>query len=204
MKADSTALILIGYQNDYFANDGTLADFIDDRERVQEVRDRTMPLIEKCIEQGVLVVSTPILFTETYDEVRNPIGILAAIKERGAFRRGQPGSAVIADFDRFGDKIVTVPGKRGLDAFSHTSLSDTLAERNIDHIAIAGVVTSLCIDSTGRAGFEAGREKIDADVDLPDLYVWHCAAPPFFRFHGSWRRGAGAPARGALRGAKSA
>ncbi len=158
MKADSTALILIGYQNDYFANDGTLADFIDDRERVQDVRDRTMPLIEKCIEQGVLVVSTPILFTETYDEVRNPIGILAAIKERGAFRRGQPGSAVIADFDRFGDKIVTVPGKRGLDAFSHTSLRDTLAERNIDHIAIAGVVTSLCIDSTGRAGFEAGLD----------------------------------------------
>ena len=28
MKADSTALILIGYQNDYFANDGTLADFV--------------------------------------------------------------------------------------------------------------------------------------------------------------------------------
>ena len=158
MKAASTALILIGYQNDYFANEGTLADFIDDRERVEHVRRGTIPLIEKCIERGILVVSTPILFTETYEEIRNPIGILAAIQARGAFRRGQPGSAVISDFDRFGDKILTVPGKRGLDAFSHTSLSKILADRNIDHIAVAGVVTSLCIDSTGRAGFEAGLD----------------------------------------------
>lgn len=158
MDPASTALILIGYQNDYFANEGTLADFIEDRERVQDVRSRTIPLVEKCIENGVLVISTPILFTENYEEVRNPIGILAAIRQRGAFRRGQPGSAVIEDFDRFGEQIMTVPGKRGLDAFSNTTLAETLAQRGIDHIAIAGVVTSLCIDSTGRAGFEAGLD----------------------------------------------
>ena len=105
MDPASTALILIGYQNDYFANDGTLADFIEDRERVQDVRSRTIPLVEKCLENEVLVISTPILFTENYEEVRNPIGILAAIQERGAFRRGQPGSAVIEDFDRFGEQM---------------------------------------------------------------------------------------------------
>jgi nicotinamidase-related amidase len=158
METGTTALLLIGYQNDYFSSDGTLADFIDDRDRVERVRKRTLLLIEKCIDRGILVISTPILFTENYDEIRNPIGILAAIQARGAFRRGQPGSDVISDFDRFGNKVVTVPGKRGLDAFSHTSLAEILEDRGIGHIAVAGVVTALCIDSTGRAGFEAGLD----------------------------------------------
>lgn len=92
MDPASTALILIGYQNDYFASEGTLADFIEDRERVQDVRNRTIPLVENCIEKGVLVISTPILFTENYEEIRNPIGILAAIQQRGAFVEGSRGA----------------------------------------------------------------------------------------------------------------
>ncbi|MEO2166788.1 MAG: cysteine hydrolase family protein [bacterium] len=158
METGTTALLLIGYQNDYFSSDGTLADFIDDRDRVERVLRRTLLLIEKCIDRGIAVISTPIFFSDNYKEIKNPIGILGAIQARGAFRRGQPGSDVISDFDRFADQIITVPGKRGLDAFSHTSLAEVLEDRNIGHIAVAGVVTALCIDSTGRAGFEAGLD----------------------------------------------
>ncbi len=49
-----------------------------------------------------------------------------------------------------------MPGKRGLNAFSNTQLDEVLQERGIHDVVLAGVVASICIDSTGRAAFEKG------------------------------------------------
>jgi nicotinamidase-related amidase len=49
-----------------------------------------------------------------------------------------------------------VPGKRGLNAFARTELEDVLKQYDIEHVVPAGVVTSICIDSTGRAAHERG------------------------------------------------
>ena len=53
-------------------------------------------------------------------------------------------------------RIVTVPGKRGLNAFSNTDLDDLLERKGVTHVVLAGAVTSICIDSTGRAAHERG------------------------------------------------
>ena len=58
----------------------------------------------------------------------------------------------------FGDRVLELPGKRGLDAFSNTRLEATLKERGLRRLALAGVVTSLCIDSTARSAVERGFE----------------------------------------------
>ena len=47
-------------------------------------------------------------------------------------------------------------GKVGFNAFSNTQLDGVLKERGIRDTLIAGMVTSLCIDSTGRAAYERG------------------------------------------------
>jgi len=49
-----------------------------------------------------------------------------------------------------------VPGKRGLNAFSNTDLDNLLRKREITNIVLAGVATSICIDSTGRSAYERG------------------------------------------------
>jgi signal transduction histidine kinase len=49
-----------------------------------------------------------------------------------------------------------VPGKRGLNAFSNTALSEILQQREITDVVIIGVVVSICIDSTARAATERG------------------------------------------------
>ena len=49
-------------------------------------------------------------------------------------------------------------GKRGLNAFSNTRLDELLTERGIEHVVLAGAVTSICIDSTGRAAHERGYQ----------------------------------------------
>ena len=74
----------------------------------------------------------------------------------GAFQEGTKGSQTIEALQPFQDRILEVPGKRGLNAFVNTNLGEILQQRNITHLVLAGAVTSVCIDSTGRSAYEQG------------------------------------------------
>jgi len=156
MNHDKTAIILIGYQNDYFASDGILQAAIQESVNTTGVLENTIALIDGLLDTGALLIQTPIVFTEDYSELQDPVGILALIKDKGAFRAGSPGSNVIPELAKYGSRIMTLPGKRGLNAFSNTALQDTLSEKNIEQIVLAGAVTSICIDSTARSAVDQG------------------------------------------------
>lgn len=156
MNSKQTSLVLIGYQNDYFSNDGILHEMIEDSSQVEAVLTNTISLIDRLKSSDVLIVSTPIIFTPDYSEILDPVGILKSIKEMGAFKAGNEGSETVTELSKFGDRILVVPGKRGLNAFSNTKLKNLFEERGIINVILAGVVTSLCIDSTGRAAYEYG------------------------------------------------
>jgi nicotinamidase-related amidase len=156
MEQSSTAIIFIGYQNDYFAEDGILRGVIEEPGRASEVLRNTISLIENLRPTPVSLISTPIVFTPDYSELVEPVGILKAIKEAGAFKQNTKGGETIPEFKAFGDRIMEVPGKRGLNAFSNTGLNKILQEKGVTDIVLAGAVTSICIDSTGRAAFENG------------------------------------------------
>ena len=154
--ARKTALILIGYQNDYFADDGILTDALEDAPWRRAMLANTVRLLDALVASPMLIVSTPIVFTPDYREISEPTGILEVIKDVGAFKEGQPGAETIPEIARYGDRIQEVPGKRGLNAFSNTQLDALFQEHAIDDVVLAGVVTSICIDSTGRAAHERG------------------------------------------------
>ena len=151
-----TALVLIGYQNDYFAPEGALVGALEDAEWRVKMLDNTVKLIESLSATDALIISTPIVFTKSYEELVEPTGILQTIVDVGAFKDGENGAETISELSDFGDRILEIPGKRGLNAFSNTDLDATLKEREITDVVIAGVVTSICIDSTGRAAHERG------------------------------------------------
>ena len=102
------------------------------------------------------MISTPILFTPDYSELIDPVGILKTIKDVQAFKNGSKGSQPIAKLLSFNERILEVPGKRGLNAFSNTNLDYLLKEKKISNVILAGVLTSVCIDSTGRDALERG------------------------------------------------
>ena len=156
MNLSNTALILIGYQNDYFARDGILHSVIEEATRVHGVLDNTLELLSKLALTRIPLITTPIQFTPDYHELVEPIGILKTIKDVGAFKEGTTGSATIDEFKSYRERIIEVPGKRGLNAFSNTDLERILREKQIENIVLAGAVTSICIDSTGREAFERG------------------------------------------------
>ena len=156
MNLQSTAVILIGYQNDYFAEDGILRGVIEEPGEAPTILANTIDLIEGLLHTPCLFISTPIIFTPDYAELVEPMGILKAIKDAGAFKTGTKGAETIPELLAFGERILDVPGKRGLNAFSNTRLDEVLIENGITDIFLAGAVTSICIDSTGRAAFEKG------------------------------------------------
>ncbi|MDB4838092.1 cysteine hydrolase [Marinomonas sp.] len=156
MKPSTTAILLIGYQNDYFSEDGILHGALEDSEQVGRVLDKTMSLLQKLKNSDVLMVATPIIFAENYPEMVDPIGILKIIKDNGAFLAGTKGSETLDQIKAMNDRVLTLPGKRGLSCFSNTDVHQVLLDNNIEDVIIAGAVTSLCIDSGGREAAELG------------------------------------------------
>jgi len=156
MKPETTAVILIGYQNDYFSPDGILHAVVEESSRLTGTLDNTVALLRALAPTPALLIATPIIFTPDYSELEEPVGILASIKELGAFRAGSRGAETIEQLRHFGDRILEVPGKRGLNAFSNTSLDQVLQDHQIEDVIIAGAVTAICIDSGGRAAHERG------------------------------------------------
>ena len=156
MTSNSTAVVLIGYQNDYFASDGILRGVIEEVDRVNHVLENTISLLKGLEQSDTLLIATPIIFTPDYSELSDPQGILKAVKDSKAFCEGTPGADTIDDIKTFGERILEIPGKRGLNAFSNTELSNVLKERGVTNVVFAGAVTSVCIDSSARAAFDQG------------------------------------------------
>lgn len=160
MSPSNTALILVGYQNDYFASDGILRSVLQDGDHVDQVLSRTLAFIEAVKSTDMLMVTTPIIFSSDYAEVTQSGGILRAIKDAKAFQADTIGSETIPEIAAYGERIIEVPGKRGLNAFTQTDLERTLADHKTEHVVMAGAVTSICIDSTGRAAYERGKSVV--------------------------------------------
>ncbi|MFC5457131.1 cysteine hydrolase [Prosthecobacter fluviatilis] len=156
LDIESTALILVGYQNDYFAQNGILRGVIEEADRVDRTLAHTMDLLEQYAFSRLTIISTPIILKPDYRALANSVGILDTIKQVGAFKEGSPGADTIPELKAYGDRIIYVSGKVGFNAFAGTNLDDVLRERKIKNLLVAGMVTSLCIDSTGRAGYERG------------------------------------------------
>ena len=156
MNPETTALILVGYQNDYFARDGILRGVVEEPNRVDTVLANSLAFIAAVARTPMSIISTPIVLEPDYRALANAVGILDKIKESGAFKAGTPGADTIPELVAYGDRITYMTGKVGFNAFSNTSLDAGLKQRGIKDVLVAGMITSLCIDSTGRAAYERG------------------------------------------------
>ena len=110
-------MVLIGYQNEYFAADGVLYSVIEESSRVTGTLANTMDLFERLYSFPLLIVATPIGFTSDYSELVEPVGILKTIKDLGALKAGTRGAESIPELRRFGERIVEVPGKPRIERF---------------------------------------------------------------------------------------
>ncbi len=150
------AIILIGFQKDYFSIEGILHTVVEESLNELNILNKTVNVIKSALADDTLVISTPIIFSEDYSELKDPVGILSTIKQVGAFKANTEGSKSIEEIDQFKEAILEIPGKQGLNAFVNTNLEQVLRDNDIEEVVLAGCVCSICIDSTGRSAAEKG------------------------------------------------
>ncbi len=156
MNTHETALLLVGFQNDYFSVDGVLRSVIEDSANTDQVLLNTVRLLRGLCDTDLLMLHAPTLFSDDYRELTNPVGLLKAIREFKALQPGQPGSELVPEIAEFGDRLQGVQGKDCFNAFSNAGLGAVLREHGIRNLVIAGAITSIGIDSTGRSAHENG------------------------------------------------
>ena len=160
MNPETTALVMIEFQNDFTSEGGTL------HGAVKEVMDSTGMLanaqraLEASRAAGVTVIHSPIAFQEGYYEITaHPYGILKGVVDTSSFIKGSWGCEIIGDVAPTDGDIV-IEGKRGLDAFGSTNLDFILRSKGITTIVLSGFLTNCCVESTMRSAYEKGFEVI--------------------------------------------
>ncbi|MEW6584535.1 MAG: cysteine hydrolase [Nitrospirota bacterium] len=156
-KVKNTAIILTGFQNDFCSPDGLLHHAVKDILARNRTIENTVHLLDKIRDRGILVVFTPIAFSGDYRELgSNPVGILKAIKDAGAFRLGTRGVEIIREFIPYIDAITIVPGKRGLCSFGIPKMDSLLKKHHITHVVLGGLLANICVESTARNAYDRG------------------------------------------------
>ncbi len=160
MTPNTTALLLIEYQNDLVSEGGAQHDAVAAVMRDTDMLAHSCAVVKAARAQGVTILHAPISFADGYPEVPSePYGILAGIVGANAFRKGSWGVEIATEMAPVEGDIV-VEGKRGLDCFASTNLDFILRQRGITGLAIAGFLTNCCVESTMRSAYERGYQVV--------------------------------------------
>jgi nicotinamidase-related amidase len=159
MNTTKSALILVDCQNDFLAEKGALYSAVVDSLNANDVVRNINLSIASAREQGIPIIFTSISFTEDYSEMgKNPYGILATVKQAGAFVRDTWGSAIAEGINASEEDIVIQ--KNTMCAFKQTNLKETLDKQGINRLIFGGLVTDLCLETSIRSAYDMGYEAI--------------------------------------------
>jgi nicotinamidase-related amidase len=157
---NSTAVVLIEYQNDFTTDGGVLHEAVAEVMAKTGMLAHTRNVVVAARSAGAAVMHAPITFAEGYGEITNhPYGILKGVVDGNAFVKGSWGAAIVDDLAP-ADGDIVIEGKRGLDTFASTNLDFILRSKGITTIALGGFLTNCCVESTMRSGYENGYQVI--------------------------------------------
>ena len=157
---NTTAVVLIEYQNDFTSEGGVLHDAVSDVMDKTDMLANSQRVAQAARAAGATVMHAPITFAPGYGEISShPYGILKGVVDGNAFVKGSWGAAIVDDLAPAEGDIV-VEGKRGLDTFASTNLDFILRSKGITTIALGGFLTNCCVESTMRSGYENGYRVI--------------------------------------------
>jgi nicotinamidase-related amidase len=160
MNPQTTAIVLIEYQNDFTTPGGVFHDGVKEVMQSNNMLSNTVEVANQCRAAGVTVMHAPISFAEGYGELTgNPYGILKGVVDNKAFRKGTWGAAIV-DVLTPQPQDILVEGKRGLDAFASTNLDFILRSKGIRTVVLGGFLTNCCVESTMRSAYEHGFDVV--------------------------------------------
>jgi len=157
---NTTALVLIEYQNEFTSTGGVLHDAVAPAMDKTNMLANTVRVVEAARAAGVTIMHAPITFASGYNEItRHPYGILKGVVDGNAFVKGTWGAAIVDDLAP-ADGDIVIEGKRGLDTFASTNLDFILRSKGITTLVLGGFLTNCCVESTMRSGYENGYQVV--------------------------------------------
>jgi ureidoacrylate peracid hydrolase len=156
-----TALLVVDAQNDFCHQDGFFARSGFDVVPCSRAAERLSTVVPAARRRGVHVAWT--LSTN----VDPPTYRLAPLRFRKPRSSGRPldqfvpgtwGWRIVDELEPSSDELVVE--KPRYDAFLRTPLEAELRARGIDTVAIAGVITNCCVDTTARSAFMRGFDVL--------------------------------------------
>ena len=160
IKASTTALLLIEYQNEFTTEGGKLHDAVKDSMAATGMLEKSAKLAAAAREKGVKVIHAPISFAaDGSDNPNKGLGILAGCAADSLFTEGT-WNAEFHESMQPADGDLVVTGKKGLDAFPGTNLEQLLVDNKIESVALSGFLTNCCVESSMRSAYEKGFNTI--------------------------------------------
>jgi nicotinamidase-related amidase len=161
MNPQGTALLLVGYQNDYFSTNGKLVPILENPLDVSQVLQNTVRLLDQLGNTPLLILASSMTFSADYselDEVGETAGILDAVQALQALQRGTFGGSLIANLEPFNNRITQLPERKHFNAFEDGHLHSILQEWEIRNVVLTGAVASICVDATAKAAHALGYD----------------------------------------------
>jgi nicotinamidase-related amidase len=159
---EKLALVVIDMQRDFVEEGGFGAALGNDVKRLRPIIPAVAGIIAAFRRMGLLVIHTREGHRADLSDcpaAKRTRGHSALrIGDEGPMGRilvlGEPGNEIIPELAPIdGEVVIDKPGKG---AFFATNLQDVLSERGITHLAIAGVTTEVCVQTTMREANDRG------------------------------------------------
>lgn len=156
MNPKSNAIVWVDVDNEFLSEHGKLHGAVKEVLEKNHVVENMNELNRRAREKGVHVFFVPILFSDDYHEMGDdPQGIFRVVKEAGALKRGTWGTEVAESLEVHESDTV-IDDKTSTCAFATTRLDDELRRRGITDIAVGGLLTNVCVESTLRTAYDKG------------------------------------------------
>lgn len=160
MNPNTTALVMIEFQNDFTSEGGSLHGAVQESMEATGMLANARKALEAARAAGLTIIHSPIAFQAGYHEITShPYGILKGVVDTSSFVKGSWGCEIVGDVEPI-DSDLVIEGKRGLDAFGSTNLDFILRSKGISTVVLAGFLTNCCVESTMRSAYEKGFEVI--------------------------------------------
>lgn len=149
-------LLLIDTVNEIFSERGKI--YLDYKEEFERIGtfENLKHLLAGTRELGIPVFFAPMAYTEDdYTSWKHISGIHHEMFSNRLFEAGSWGADFHPELSPVGAEIVIEPHKN-IDVLANTDLEVQLRQHGVEYIAIAGMIGTLCVESTTRSCMEHG------------------------------------------------
>lgn len=162
MKFDpaTTAVISIHNQGDIIGADGAFAQLFHEQIASRNVVGKISGLLAASRAAGASIIYTRIAFSPDYGNMVPNSPLLGMVRKAGCLVEGAAASAIVdALAPQQGDAVLT---NQQVGGFTK-EMAETLADRGIQTVLIAGVATNISVESTARAAMDHGLQVVIAE-----------------------------------------